>query len=86
MPAFILAIPVHLHKLLQNGRLAPNTFYSEPGRVVVMAVCALATNLNHSGILTDFRAVLVIRVIRPKQHVALRTREMLNMVLVACCQ
>lgn len=38
VPTFVSAIPVHLHKLLQDCRLATNTLDSELGRIMEMAI------------------------------------------------
>lgn len=38
MPALVLSIPVHLHKLLENGSLTSDALDGEAGRIVKVAV------------------------------------------------
>jgi hypothetical protein len=84
MPTLVSSIPVHLHKLLEYRRLASHALDCEPCRVVEMTICHPDQLAHRDGFLTptNFPSMLIIGIIRSKQHVTLGTREMLDVVFV----
>ena len=84
MPAFIPSIPVHFHKLLQDCRLASNTLDREFGRIVEMTIYHEFGDVHWFEVsLTDFPAMFVVRVIRPKEGITLRASKVLYVVFLA---
>lgn len=83
MPAFVPSISVHLHKLLENCRLASHTLDREFCRVVKVTVCHEYEQGPQFEALTDFPAVLVIGVIGTKERIAFRACKVLYVILFA---
>ena len=70
MPAFVPAIAVDLHELLQYGTVTSNTFGRKAGGIMEMTI--------------DVSVVFIVGILRSEQCRTQGTREMFNMILLVC--